>query len=216
MRRVKPAASTNDRTIASHRSRAWRRGIGHGRRMSGSGDRWLLLHGTPLTPAAWDGVAACLTRSGTVLAPAITPAGDARDAQGALAARLTAGVARPAGRLPVAGHSFGGPVAPPPSGSGHAHRGRTRPGVHPGSHVSPGQPPAQGCPDDPARRRAHDTLHRSSRPGRAHPPRRRAMITRAGRAREGAPAQRRPVSGLRRCCQLSVGEAAGCCIYLIP
>ncbi len=135
---------------------------------------------------------------------------------GRAAARLTAGVARPAGRLPVAGHSFGGPVAPPPSGSGHAHRGRTRPGVHPGSHVSPGQPPAQGCPDDPARRRAHDTLHRSSRPGRAHPPRRRAMITRAGRAREGAPAQRRPVSGLRRCCQLSVGEAAGCCIYLIP
>ncbi len=46
---------------------------------------------------------------------------------GRAAARLTAGVARPAGRLPVAGHSFGGPVAPPPSGSGHAHRGRTRP-----------------------------------------------------------------------------------------
>ena len=79
--------------------------------MSGSEDRWLLLHGTPLTPAVWDGVAACLTRSGTVLSPAITPAGDARDAQGALAARLTAEVARPIGRLHVVGHSFGGQVA---------------------------------------------------------------------------------------------------------
>ena len=78
--------------------------------MRGSGDRWLLLHGTPLTPAVWDGVAARLTRSGTVLSPAITPAGDARDAQGALAARLTAEAARP-GRLHVVGHSFGGQVA---------------------------------------------------------------------------------------------------------
>ena len=88
-----------------------RRGIGHGREMRGSEDHWLLLHGTPLTPAVWDGVAACLTRSGTVFAPAITPAGDARDAQRALAARLTTEVARPAGRLHVAGHSFGGQVA---------------------------------------------------------------------------------------------------------
>ena len=79
--------------------------------MSGSGDRWLLLHGTPLTPAVWDGVAACLAQSGTVSSPAITPAGDARDAQGALAARLAAEVARPAGRLHVVGHSFGGQVA---------------------------------------------------------------------------------------------------------
>jgi len=45
------------------------------------------------------------------LSPAITPAGDARDAQGALAARLTAEVARPIGRLHVVGHSFGGQVA---------------------------------------------------------------------------------------------------------
>jgi 3-oxoadipate enol-lactonase len=97
--------------LASHRSSTWRRRIGHGKRMRGSQDRWLLLHGTPLTPAVWDGVAARLTRSGTVLSPAITPAGDARDAQGALAARLAAGVARPAGRLHVVGHSFGGQVA---------------------------------------------------------------------------------------------------------
>ena len=79
--------------------------------MSGSGDRRLLLHGTPLTPAVWDGVAACLTRSGTAVSPAITPAGDARDAQGALAARLTAEVAPQAGRLHVVGHSFGGQAA---------------------------------------------------------------------------------------------------------
>jgi pimeloyl-ACP methyl ester carboxylesterase len=79
--------------------------------MSGSQDHWLLLHGTPLTPAVWDGAAAFLTRSGTVFTPAITPPGDARDAQGALAARLTAEVAPPAGRLHVVGHSFGGQVA---------------------------------------------------------------------------------------------------------
>ena len=79
--------------------------------MSGSGDRWLLLHGTPLTPAVWDDVATCLTPSGTVWCPAITPAGDARDAQGALAAGLATQVARPAGRLHVVGHSFGGQVA---------------------------------------------------------------------------------------------------------
>jgi len=79
--------------------------------MTGSGDCWLLLHGTPLTPAVWDGVAAHLTQSGTVSCPEITPAGDARDAQRALAARLAAEVARPAGRLHVVGHSFGGQVA---------------------------------------------------------------------------------------------------------
>jgi pimeloyl-ACP methyl ester carboxylesterase len=254
--------------LASYRSSTWRRGIGHGRRVRGSENHWLLLHGTPLTPAVWDGVAACLTRSGTVFAPAITPADDGRDAQGALAARLTTEVARASGRLHVVGHSFGGQVAldfallvpqqvatltllcsrdtpfpafataaarlrggaaveptprsaggsPPPSWTGagrssathaaacskrppvvggcagchrplrpgrphrlhpdpgHAHRSRTRPGVYSGGHVGPGQPPAQGYPADPARRRAHDTLHRSSRPGRAHPPRRQAMI----------------------------------------
>ncbi len=97
--------------LAGYRSSTWRRGIGHGRRVRGSENHWLLLHGTPLTPAVWDGVAACLTRSGTVFTPAITPVGDARDAQGALAARLTTEVARPSGRLHVVGHSFGGQVA---------------------------------------------------------------------------------------------------------
>jgi pimeloyl-ACP methyl ester carboxylesterase len=91
--------------------------------MSGSGDRWLLLHGTPLTPEVWDDVAACLAPSGPVLCPAITPAaapavtgaiapgGEARDAQQTLAVRLAAEVARPPGRLHVVGHSFGGQVA---------------------------------------------------------------------------------------------------------
>jgi pimeloyl-ACP methyl ester carboxylesterase len=79
--------------------------------MSGPEDRWLLLHGTPLTPAVWDGVAACLTQSGTVWCPAITPAGDVRDATGTLATRLAAQAARPVGRLHVVGHSFGGQVA---------------------------------------------------------------------------------------------------------
>ena len=80
-------------------------------RMSGSRDRWLLLHGTPLTPAVWDDVATGLTQSGTVWCPAITPPGDARDAQGALAAWPATQTAWPAGRLHVAGHSFGGQVA---------------------------------------------------------------------------------------------------------
>jgi pimeloyl-ACP methyl ester carboxylesterase len=91
--------------------------------MSGSGDRWLLLHGTPLTPEVWDGVAACLAPSGPVLCPTITPAvapavtgaiapgGEARDAQETLAIRLAAEVARQPGRLHVVGHSFGGQVA---------------------------------------------------------------------------------------------------------
>ena len=43
--------------------------------------------------------------------PAVTPDGDARDAQHALAARLAAETAQPAGRLHVVGHSFGGQVA---------------------------------------------------------------------------------------------------------
>jgi len=72
--------------------------------MSGSADRWLLLYGTPLTAAVWDGVAACLRQSGAVWCPSITPAGDGCDAQGALAARLAAELPRPGGRLHVVGH----------------------------------------------------------------------------------------------------------------
>jgi hypothetical protein len=34
--------------------------------MKGSGGRWLLLHGTPLTPQVWDGVPGYLRRYGPV------------------------------------------------------------------------------------------------------------------------------------------------------
>jgi pimeloyl-ACP methyl ester carboxylesterase len=88
-----------------------RPGTGNARRMDGPGDRWLLLHGTPLTPEVWDGVAAGLTRSGPVSCPDITPAGEARDVPGTLAARVAAEVAEGPGRLHVVGHSFGGQVA---------------------------------------------------------------------------------------------------------
>jgi pimeloyl-ACP methyl ester carboxylesterase len=63
---------------------------------SGAGDWWVLLHGTPLTPAVWDEVAAHLSPAGSVAAisapvtliaaeldPVSTPA-----AMSALASRL--------------------------------------------------------------------------------------------------------------------------------
>jgi len=80
-------------------------------RVSGSGNRWLLLHGTPLTPEAWDGVAAYLRHCGAVLCPDVTPASGVRDAHAVLAARLVAEVPQPPDRLHVVGHSFGGQVA---------------------------------------------------------------------------------------------------------
>jgi pimeloyl-ACP methyl ester carboxylesterase len=80
-------------------------------RMGERGDRWLLLHGTPLTPEVWDGVAAYLTLSGPVTCPDITPAGEAPDVPGTLAARVAAQVGELPGRLHVVGHSFGGQVA---------------------------------------------------------------------------------------------------------
>jgi pimeloyl-ACP methyl ester carboxylesterase len=79
--------------------------------MAGSGDRWLLLHGTPLTPAVWDGVTPFLNPPGPAWCPDITPPGEARDVQGTLAARLAAEAAGRSGRLHVVGHSFGGQVA---------------------------------------------------------------------------------------------------------
>jgi pimeloyl-ACP methyl ester carboxylesterase len=80
-------------------------------RMAGSGERWLLLHGTPLTPEVWDGVTPFLTPSGPVWCPDISPPGEARDVPGMLAARLAAEAAGRPGRLHVVGHSFGGQVA---------------------------------------------------------------------------------------------------------
>lgn len=79
--------------------------------MGEPGDRWLLLHGTPLTPEVWDGVATCLRPSGPVTCPDITPAGEAPDVPGTLAARVAAEVGELPGRLHVVGHSFGGQVA---------------------------------------------------------------------------------------------------------
>jgi pimeloyl-ACP methyl ester carboxylesterase len=71
---------------------------------------WVLLHGTPLSPAAWDGVAAHLGRREPVLCPPVTPAGDARDAAAELAAQLAADGGLP-DRMHLVGHSFGGQVA---------------------------------------------------------------------------------------------------------
>jgi pimeloyl-ACP methyl ester carboxylesterase len=79
--------------------------------VTGSGERWLLLHGTPLTPEVWDGVTPFLTSSGPVWCPDITPPGEARDVPGTLAARLAAEAAERPGLLHVVGHSFGGQVA---------------------------------------------------------------------------------------------------------
>jgi pimeloyl-ACP methyl ester carboxylesterase len=79
--------------------------------MNGSGDGWVLLHGTPLTPAVWDEVAAHLRPSGPVVCPEITPPGGVQDAQHDLAARMVFEVEGRPGRVHVVGHSFGGQVA---------------------------------------------------------------------------------------------------------
>jgi pimeloyl-ACP methyl ester carboxylesterase len=77
--------------------------------MSLAGDEWVLLHGTPLSPAVWDGVAARLSRRGPVRCPAVTLARDGGDATAELAQRLAAsGLPK---RMDLVGHSFGGQVA---------------------------------------------------------------------------------------------------------
>jgi 3-oxoadipate enol-lactonase len=72
---------------------------------------WLLLHGTPLGPAIWNGVLPLL--EGDVAVPAITPGADAavRGQQHVIARRLSEG--NPEGEPPwhVVGHSYGGQVA---------------------------------------------------------------------------------------------------------
>jgi pimeloyl-ACP methyl ester carboxylesterase len=79
--------------------------------MDGAGGRWLLLHGTPLTPQVWDGVAGHLRGHGPAWCPDISPAAGQRDAQAVLAAQLTRTLERSSERLHVVGHSFGGQVA---------------------------------------------------------------------------------------------------------
>jgi pimeloyl-ACP methyl ester carboxylesterase len=74
-------------------------------------DCWVLLHGTPLSPAVWDGVSAHLSPRGRVLCPPVAPAGDARDAAAELAAWLASADSGLPGQMHLAGHSFGGQVA---------------------------------------------------------------------------------------------------------
>lgn len=72
--------------------------------------RWLLLHGTPLSPAIWGGVASRLP--GVVEIPDCTdvPAPDSpHGAAHALAERVAVGL--PNGAWHVVGHSFGGQIA---------------------------------------------------------------------------------------------------------
>jgi pimeloyl-ACP methyl ester carboxylesterase len=79
--------------------------------MGGAARRWLLLHGTPLTPAVWDGVAAALRETGSVSCPAVTPTPADRGAQEAIARRLIGELDQELGPLDVVGHSFGGQIA---------------------------------------------------------------------------------------------------------
>jgi pimeloyl-ACP methyl ester carboxylesterase len=79
---------------------------------AGAASEWLvLLHGTPLSPAVWDGVSAHLSRRGHVLCPPVAPAGDARAAAAELAGRLASAGSGLPPRMHVVGHSFGGQVA---------------------------------------------------------------------------------------------------------
>jgi pimeloyl-ACP methyl ester carboxylesterase len=72
---------------------------------------WLLLHGAPLTPAVWDGVAERLRPSGLVLCPDLTSTGDPATLPRAIAGRVLELVGDLPGELHVAGHAFGGQIA---------------------------------------------------------------------------------------------------------
>jgi len=67
---------------------------------------WVLLHGTPLTPAIWRPTAAHL--GGRVLVPDCTAVPDGPEPQAALARRVAREVE---GDIHLVGHSFGGQVA---------------------------------------------------------------------------------------------------------
>jgi pimeloyl-ACP methyl ester carboxylesterase len=72
---------------------------------------WLLLHGTPLTPAVWDGVVPLLAADGDIACPSIVAGdGPASDVQAAIADDLCRDVTL-AAPWHVVGHSFGGQVA---------------------------------------------------------------------------------------------------------
>ena len=75
-----------------------------------SEDRWLLLHGTPLTPSVWTDLAAHLQRTGAVRSPWVTPRSSS-EAQPEVARRLLDDLHDVTGALHVIGHSFGGQVA---------------------------------------------------------------------------------------------------------
>jgi pimeloyl-ACP methyl ester carboxylesterase len=68
---------------------------------------WVLLHGTPLTPAVWDSVAAHL--DGAVVSPDCTRVPREPDAQRLLAETVSPSL--PEGTWDVVGHSFGGQIA---------------------------------------------------------------------------------------------------------
>ena len=73
----------------------------------GAEPRWLLLHGTPLTPRVWDEVGALLAMRRPVVAPALSGPG----AQTDIARRVLASLEDAQAPLHVVGHSFGGQVA---------------------------------------------------------------------------------------------------------
>ena len=79
--------------------------------MSRPEPRWLLLHGTPLTPQVWDGVARHLREYGSVWSPDVSPAAGSRDTQAAMAAHLVSALGSSPERVHVVGHSFGGQIA---------------------------------------------------------------------------------------------------------
>ena len=69
--------------------------------------KWVLLHGTPLTPRVWDEVGAILAMSRPVVAPALPRPGT----QAEIAGRVLASLEDTRAPLHVVGHSFGGQVA---------------------------------------------------------------------------------------------------------